>query len=185
MQDTKEIWKPIPNYEGLYEASNFSIVRSVKRTVIDYNSDFSRTLKSVTLNPTLSKKGYYYVTLCKGGVRRKFLLHRIISQCYIQNPLSHDCVNHIDGNKKNNSIINLEWCSYSENNKHAYMKGLRIPYERFGEKNPKSVLNNSTVLQLRLMRLNGDTYSGIAKKLGISKSAVAKVIRGETWGHVR
>lgn len=97
-----EIWKPIPNYEGLYEASSLGRIRSVYR--------YNRILK-----PMISNSGYARVDLFKNKNRKQFSVHRLIAMTFISNPEGKKAVNHIDENKLNNCIDNLEWVTHKEN----------------------------------------------------------------------
>lgn len=101
-----ELWKDIKGYEGLYQASNFGNIRLLNN---------NKHLKQGILS-----KGYLRVTLSK----KSFLSHRIIATTFIPNPDNKKCVNHIDGNKLNNNVNNLEWCTHSENMQHAWDNGL-------------------------------------------------------------
>lgn len=64
--------------------------------------------------------GYHRVNLSVNGVAKKFRVHRLVAQAFIENPLNKPYVNHIDGNKLNNHVSNLEWCTASENEHHSY-----------------------------------------------------------------
>ena len=110
------IWRPITNYEGLYEVSNQGEVRSIK--------------KNTVLRQTIGKKnGYCYVCLSKNGRSIRKLVHRIVAMAFIENPLDKRTVNHKDGDKTNNNVKNLEWATYSENHKHAFANGLKTVSE--------------------------------------------------------
>lgn len=95
-----ETWKDIKGYEGLYQVSNCGNVRNRTRQI---------TLKE-------HKAGYKQVLLFKNGKGNMFLVHRLVANAFIPNPLNLPVVNHIDENKKNNNSTNLEWCTVSENN---------------------------------------------------------------------
>ena len=114
----KEIWKNIENYEGLYQVSNFGKVRSVKRKVKGLNG-IEQVFKGRILIPE-NIKGYHRVTLSKKNKQTRQLVHRIVAVCFISNIEEKRCVNHIDGNRFNNNVSNLEWCTHSENEKHSY-----------------------------------------------------------------
>lgn len=104
-----EIWKDVVGYEGLYQVSNLG---RVKR---------NRHIKSTSLD----RGGYVTVSLCKKSNQKTLKMHRLVALSFIPNPLRKKTVNHIDGNKKNNCVDNLEWSTYSENHKHAYKLGLK------------------------------------------------------------
>ena len=105
-----EIWKPIENYED-YSISNFGNVYSSKRTRI--------------LKPTNTTKGYIQVHLSKNGKVKNAPIHRLVAKAFIENVDNKPQVNHIDGNKKNNNVTNLEWCTNLENQRHARKIGLK------------------------------------------------------------
>ena len=107
-----EIWKPIKGYEGKYEISNKGNVMSLS---------YHQTGKPKLLAQFPDKKGYLQVDLKKKYIK----VHRIVAETFIPNPENKPQINHIDGNKSNNSVENLEWCTQSENQKHAYKNGLK------------------------------------------------------------
>ena len=116
----EEIWKDIPNYEGYYQISNLGKVKALKREIKNqYACGRYLALQK-------NKQGYYYVDLSKDTIRKRFNVHRLVALTFIPNPLNKPCINHIDGIKTNNNINNLEWCSYSENTKHAIKNGLWV-----------------------------------------------------------
>lgn len=116
-----EVWKEIPNYEGLYAISNLGNIKRLAHKRCDRN----QLMKEKHLKVTYPKNNKYpYVTLCKHGICKSQLLHRLMAMAFIPNPNNYPCINHIDGNKQNNSLVNLEWCTYSHNNKEACRLGL-------------------------------------------------------------
>lgn len=117
-------WKPIKNYEGLYEVSNTGLVRSVDR--IDCVGKRQKG-KILRLNNT---EKYLRVVLCKDGTPKTFYIHRLVAITFISNEENYKCVNHKDGNKLNNNVENLEWCTYSHNMKHAFSNGLAKPWNK-------------------------------------------------------
>lgn len=85
------------------------------------------SLKGNKLKPYKNIHGYLSVKLWIKGKTKNVQVHRVVAKAFIENKNNYPCVNHIDGDKTNNSITNLEWCSYSQNSRHAYKIGLRIP----------------------------------------------------------
>ena len=108
----KEIWKDIPNYEGLYQASNLGRIKSLER--IDTNNHI---IKERVLKQKINKSGYLYVMLYKNHNRKTLRVHKLVAQTFIPNPNNYLQINHKDENKHNNCIDNLEWCtpSYNQN----------------------------------------------------------------------
>lgn len=107
----KEIWKDIQGYEGLYQVSNLGRVRGIKRNSI--------------LKPWTVRGGYLSVNLCKNNLVKKRVVHRLVAEAFIDNPENKPEINHISGNKLDNSISNLEWCTREENIQHSWDEGLR------------------------------------------------------------
>ena len=115
----EEIWKDIKGYEGLYQISNFARVKSLprKRKFGNRTRIIPETIMKVHAKPS----GYKYIKLY--DVPRHQItkhIHRLVAQAFIPNPENKEDVNHIDGNKANNVVTNLEWVTRSENLLHAY-----------------------------------------------------------------
>jgi hypothetical protein len=107
----KEIWKDVIGYEGIYQVSNLGDVKRIgKIHLCNYKYQNGYLLKSLD-----NGKGYLRIKLSNKGISKRVMLHRIIAEAFIDNPNKHPVVNHIDGNKKNNNIDNLEWCTQSYN----------------------------------------------------------------------
>lgn len=119
----EEIWKPVSGYEGFYEVSNLGRIKSLRRDVAIPNSKLGtvgyRTYPERIKPCVENRRGYYQVTLSKETKHRTLSVHRLVALAFIPNPDNKPYVNHIDGNKKNNCVSNLEWCTASENNWHA------------------------------------------------------------------
>ncbi|UUW40520.1 homing endonuclease [Enterococcus phage vB_Efm_LG62] len=106
----KELWKDIKGYEGLYQVSNLGRVKRLKGKYISTE----RILK-----PTKHTTGYLRVKLCKNNVRFNKKIHRLVAEAFIPNPENKPQVNHIDEDKTNNIISNLEWMTAKENINHG------------------------------------------------------------------
>ena len=115
-----EVWKDIEGYEGLYQVSNFGNIKSLARIVhSEKRSDYK--IKEKVLKQSDTTTGYKKVELHKDNKKRKsFKVHRLVAQAFIPNPENKREVNHIDGNKHNNNVNNLEWVTSSENKLHAF-----------------------------------------------------------------
>jgi hypothetical protein len=115
----KEIWKDVLGYEGIYQVSNLGNVKSLK-----FN-------KQKILSKCLNPNGYYTVTLSKKGQTKNMLVHRLVCISFIENEDNKPQVNHIDYDKKNNNVDNLEWVTQEENNNHYLSYGFE---KKFGFK---------------------------------------------------
>lgn len=130
-----EIWKDVDGYESRYQVSNFGNVRSLKR-LKRHNTSATGfiTVDGKMLKPFKTKKGYLKVDLSGlYGGRKSKSVHQLVATAFIENPNNYDQVNHIDGDKTNNHVSNLEWCNNSHNQLHAYKHGLNIRSEKAGK----------------------------------------------------
>lgn len=119
-----EIWKDIKGYEGLYQVSNIGRVKSLKKEVNGRGNKI-RIVKERILKPVIVYNGYERVILSKNCKTKLYRVNRLVAQAFIPNNNNYPIINHIDGNKRNNIVDNLEWCSYSHNNREAYRLGLK------------------------------------------------------------
>lgn len=118
-----EIWKPIKGYEGIYEVSNLGRIKSLERKVYaDFKFGKTRTYKERILKPGIVN-GYQQVKL-RDNSNKIVYVHRLVAETFINNPNNYKTINHIDGNKQNNCVDNLEWCTQKENVRHAWETGL-------------------------------------------------------------
>lgn len=115
----QEQWKPIQEFNGEYEVSNLGRVRSMKR----YYGMVGRIMPQ-----TIQRKGYYAVTFHMNNKAYCRKVHRLVIEAFTPNPDNLPCINHIDGNKLNNHVSNLEWCTYQHNMQHAVSTGLTHPH---------------------------------------------------------
>ena len=128
-----EEWRDIKGYEGLYQVSNYGRIKSIKNNI-------------KILNRSLDNYGYDKRTLSKYGKAKTFHTHRLVAEAFIPNLDNKPCVNHIDGNKLNNRVDNLEWCTASENLKHAYRTNLRT--NNFKGKFGKNNIHSKKIYQI-------------------------------------
>lgn len=123
----KEIWKDIPNYEGIYQASNKGRIRTHANKTTYTKRHGLRKWKSRVLKFKSSdhKRGGNRVSLWKDGKHKDFLVHRLIATTFLENLIDTKMtVNHKDGDRLNNYIDNLEWLSRAENIRHGFENGL-------------------------------------------------------------
>lgn len=125
-----EIWKDIQGFEGLYQISNQGNVRSLDRVTCDKDGNPVSTRKGQPMKQTVNRYGYKTVRLSKNGSHEFWSVHRLVAIAFIPNPYNKPQVNHIDGNKQNNTVENLEWVTNSENLIHAYRTGLYVHSEK-------------------------------------------------------
>lgn len=118
----KEIWKDIENYKGLYQVSNLGRIKSFPR---------NGTIKQERiLKQTIDNNGYLIVGLHKNNKAKKVCVHWLVASAFIPKKETDEVINHIDGNKLNNTLNNLERCTQSHNVKESIRLGLQIPHNK-------------------------------------------------------
>lgn len=137
----EEIWKDIPDYEGLYQASNMGRIKRLSGWVRVRGGGL-RMVGERILNLPTQRYGYLLVGLSKDGRQKMQIAHRVIAQTWIPNPNNYPQINHINGNKRDNRVENLEWCDNSMNQKHAYDTGLKSHADNSGRPKRRVKLTN-------------------------------------------
>ena len=111
----KEIWKDIKGFKNLYQISNLGNIKSLNA----YGHNKKKLLK-----PFIDKNGYLNIILSKNKKKKYCLVHQLVAKAFIKNPNNYNEVNHLDGNKENNCVDNLEWCDRKHNIRHAFENNL-------------------------------------------------------------
>ncbi|ARM65604.1 HNH endonuclease [Lactococcus phage LW4] len=157
-----EIWKDIPGYEGHYQVSNLGNVKRLER-----KDSLGRKLKDKLLKPRANPNGYHYALLSLNGSTHNKSVHRLVAIAFIPNHEDLPVVNHIDENKQNNNVDNLEWCNYKYNANHGTGKERMINKVKIllG----RSVTNGETVF---------DTIGDASRSLNIPRSSISDCVRG-------
>ncbi len=162
-----EIWKDIKGYEGLYQVSNLGRVKS-----------YHKFTNGVILKPKKNRYGYYFVGLCS-DTKRNHYIHRLVANTFILNMDNKPQVNHINGVKTDNRVENLEWCTNSENQSHAYKNNLKTSMK--GGNHIMSKLNEDQVINI----LNdGRPNKEIAKEYNVGRLAISRIKSGASWKHI-
>lgn len=170
-----ENWKKINSYEGIYEVSDLGNIRSLKR----------KGTSGKILCSHDNGMGYLRVKLTKNNKEKRTMLHRIIANTFIPNPLLLNTVNHKNGIKNDNRIENLEWCTQSENINHAIRIGLKT--YKSGVDILNSKLTNDKVIAIRRLskiKKGKINMTKLGLKLNVSQSVISRVIKYETYKNV-
>lgn len=156
------------------------------KIVDEYKVDREGTVYSkqtgLPLAPATNKYGYKVVGLWENGKQSTYTVHRLVALAFIPNPDNKPCVNHIDGDKGNNLVSNLEWCTYSENTLHALENKLKIPEQ--GEDVHNASITNDQAHEICKLLIEGFRYKDISEKIGTTKEVVSFISLGRTWRHV-
>ena len=170
----KEEWKDVVGFEQYFMVSDHGRIYS-KRT--------NKVLKQFK-----SKTGYWYLATKIGGRVGKdycFKVHRLVADAFIENVSNKPFVNHIDGNKLNNHISNLEWCTAKENSIHAVENGLINPAK--GSKSASSKFDDESVRFIRAVYCERDKIFGarpLARMLNSNHNTILRIVNRTTWNHV-
>lgn len=162
-----ENWKWIPGYEGYYKVSESGEVLSV-----GHRKESIRT-------QSINRLGYKWLVLNIGGTKRSWRTHQLVARTYIPNNVpERKEVNHLDGNKLNNHVSNLEWCTRSENLYHAYRMGLM---SNTGVNNPRTSLFEHQIIEIRASTMH---INDLAVKYSVSPVTIRHILTGVTWKHI-
>lgn len=187
----KEEWKDIPNYKGLYQASNFGRIKRIKSIVKSSNrNDGSRTTPERLLKQNLKRNGYLTVDLSKDGIVKTISVHRIIAKTFIPNEdITKSEIDHINCNKKDNRVENLEWVSPRENKDRALKNKL---YNNSNKKQVRNKQLNKTFKSSyeaaeyinEFKFKNSKKTKSIAGKIRACCCGYQKVAYGYTWQYM-
>lgn len=175
----EEHWRPIPEWEGLYEVSSRGRVRSLERHVRQRHGN-------VQVYPATDRKlswngRYFHVSLTDRQRRKVQLVHQAVAGAFIgpRKPGMH--TNHIDGDPTNNQVDNLEYVTPQANRQHAVDHGFILPLR--GEKHGSHKLDAHSVITIR--RLYGRVPTGkLARRYGVSASTVCDIAKRRSWRHL-
>lgn len=177
----REIWKEISYTNGAYSVSSLGRIRRDKPGKSTHIGKILKFRKN--------KKGYMYFNVHLNGRGKVGTVHRLVAVTFLGEPRFIADVNHIDGNKENNRLDNLEFTTSSENAIHAFKNGLRKAPK--GEKCGTSVLTSKEVLEIRSKYIKGINqhktgYGSIklAKEYNVGQSTVLHIINRRTWSHI-
>lgn len=170
------IWKDIPGYERIYQASNLGDIKSL---------NYNRTGKEQIIKQKLRNDGYMHVGLCRGGINKPYLVHRLVLETFVGPcPPGMEC-RHIDGNRQNNKFDNLKWGTHSENVCDSIFHGTHRTGNRKGIYNSMSKLNDWIIRIInRLLKDDYLTQKEIAKIFNVTPGVICNIKHKRTWKHV-
>lgn len=169
-----EEWMTIEGYGGAYQVSNHGNVKSVERTVIRSNGRPYHITERM-MKPVIDNKGYVRVHLNDNGKTKFVPVHRLVAMAFVENAEHKPQVNHIDGNKTNNSFDNLEWCTNGENQIHAYKIGLNYVTGRAGRPKRRVCMIDPTTKEIVS---TFESINDAERKTGIRSQNIQKVLKG-------
>lgn len=169
---SKEQWVDIAGYRGLYQISNDGHIESCRQG------------RWKRMCFTLTRDGYLRVSLRLDGGRKTYCVHRLVAEAFIGPAPDNYETNHLDGNKLNNAVENLEWVTHTENLAHAERLGLMN--RACGAKNGNSKLTVKQVQVIRHTYAQGKkTQAKIATMFGVSQAHVSEIVHCRVWRHIQ
>lgn len=180
-----EKWRPIDGFESSHEVSNLGRIRTIEREwvgVTPRGHPARRKTAQRVCGQRVSRNGYMQVALCVGGKPHSKLVHRIVAHAFI--PPAHNCeqVNHVNGDKTDNRVENLEWTTARGNQLHAIANGLARG--RRGMEHGMSKLTDSDVREIRRLLARGVVQRRIAEQFGVAPCKITMIKHGTAWKHV-
>lgn len=174
-----EEWRPVVGWEGLYEVSNEGRVRSLPRVVRAGRGVGSmRTVGGVVLSPSPSKRGYVKIDLRDRQRSSSVHVHRIVAIAFLGESSSGMQVNHINGIKHDNRIVNLEWVTPAENTRHSVeVLGNSVTESENGN----ARLSQSQVSDIVKRRNRGESCTSLSKEFGVSVTHISRICTGASW----
>ena len=179
MNSMIEEWKDIEGFEGFYKISNLGNVMSMGGWC--GTSKRNQMIRSTSI----TKDGYVKVRLMRNGKDRTSRIHRLVAEAFIPNPENKKTVNHIDGVKTNNNVVNLEWANRSEQMHHAYELGLKTAM--IGSTNTQAKLTDEQVREIRKTYVRQSKEFGtvaLGKKYGVTNRVIGLVVSGKAYRNV-
>lgn len=181
-----EIWKDIEDYEGIYQVSNLGRIKSLSRNRRFMYGQICKTKEKILKN-RIKEDGYVIIGLHKNNKTKMFRVNRLVLQTFVgQSKL--DC-NHKNGIKADNRLDNLEWCTRSENHKHAYRLGLKHAIVKRGENQWYSKLTESQVKRIKWIAKYHNVPKGywarIAEALNVGNDTISLIVLNKSWKHIK
>ena len=173
---SETIWKTL-QYNG----------ETYNKLEVSYDGQLRNVITGTIYKQHINKEGYNQVCVSLGSRNKKkvFKIHKAVAETFISNPESKETVNHIDGNKQNNSIENLEWSTYSENMQHAFDTGLVKPTR--GTDSPLSKLTQEDVIYIRTHYIPNSRIYGtraLGRKFNVNHETIRDIINNNTYVNV-
>lgn len=173
LNDSSIEWRDVPGYEGVYQVSSTGLVKRIKAS--------KGATTSHVLKPRALPKGYQFVTLCVNSHPKQFYIHRLVLSAFKGDCPPNMEVNHLNGNRSDNRLENLEYVTHFENVQHTVHV---LKNHRKGEEAGGAILNPNQVREIRGLWKRGVKQRDIALRYGVDYRTVWNIIHSKTWRHI-
>lgn len=163
---------PIPDFDGYFCSKSGEIASSIN----------SSKIAPKILSPLIINTGYKTVCLYVNGKGKRVTVHRLVALTFIPNPKNCRCVDHLDSNRLNNCVGNLEWVTYAENTQRMFAKGDRVMPK--GENSHSALLTESQAKDIYKRVVEGERTSILCAEYNISDTTVNGIVTGVCWKHL-
>ncbi len=175
-------WRAVVGFEGIYEVSSLGDIRSLDRSFVNALGHHVH-LKGRPLAPRFRNIRYGMMIFCRDGITKKNrTIHTVVAEAFLGPRPDGMVVNHIDGNKHNNSVENLEYVTQSQNVRHAFDNNLRVP--KRGSDHYSSNLTEADIVVIRNEFSSGIRGVDLARRYSTTNKAISNICRRKTWKHV-
>jgi hypothetical protein len=177
MQELEEIWKDIEGYDGYYQISRLGRIKRVD-AMINGKGGVRRIRKGRILVQSIKSNGYYMVQLSVYSKEKLHTVHRLLALAFIPNPEKHPLVNHINGDRTDNRLENLEWCTHS----HNITEGFKYRSKHSINNHPIHKLTTKDILAIRAKYIPRIyTMPMLSKEYGVMETTIDNIIKRKTW----
>lgn len=170
-----ELWKSVVGYEGFYEVSDLGNVRRIKP---------GQGARCGALKHQYGSPGYSCVNLCREGIPKIFRVHQLVMVAFV-GPSTSQEVNHIDGNKRNPALKNLEYITHTMNMRHAVDKLGWKPKTFQGADHPRATITEKEARYIQGHKSAYGVATTLSREMGISVHVVRHILSGKTWRHMQ
>lgn len=174
--EDSEIWSDISGYEGMYQVSNQGRIRGLDRIIVQKDGK-KQKIRGKIISIGIKNNGYYMGQICSKGKMVNLTVHRLMALAFIPKVEGKEYVNHIDGNRANNNLSNLEWVNMKENSLHGVNRAKEEQrlYTSCKKNTPEFIL------LLRAEYANGKGQTQISKEYGIKYNSLGHILKRRTW----
>lgn len=178
----EEIWKDLPDFQGIYQASTKGRIRMLDHYTTHLRENGTMYRRKCRAMIRKLQRNYDGKYLAVGLKHHSYTVHRLIAKTFLPNPKNLEFVNHKDGNKHNNNVENLEWCTRQENETHAFATGLK---NSTGEHNTMAKLTDKQAKYIKFQEDRSyDNKLALCAVFNVHRATIERIWNNKIWKHV-